>query len=128
MPIRFIYFDLGNVLLKFDHEIACRQTAELTGLTPARVRQIIFTEDLEERYEGGKISSREFYEIICEESGTQPDYSALHLACSNIFTLNAPIVPIVVQLRAAGYRLGILSNTCDAHWQYVFDGRYRLFA
>ena len=27
-------------------------------------------------------------------------------------------------LWAAGYRLGILSNTCEAHWEYVSDGRY----
>src|SRR3954447_18636292 len=119
MPIQFLYFDLGNVLLLFDHEIACRQSAELTGLTPRQTRQIIFTNDLEERYERGDITSREFCEIFCAESGTRPDYNALMLACSDIFQLNTPIVPLVTQLRAAGHRLGILSNTCEAHWQFV---------
>jgi FMN phosphatase YigB (HAD superfamily) len=126
MSLRFFYFDMGNVLLLFDHEIACRQVAELTGLTAQRVRQIIFKQDLENRYEGGEITSREFYDIFCEESGARPNYDALHLACSKIFELNAPIVPIVAQMRLAGHRLGILSNTCEAHWQYVIDGRYRL--
>jgi HAD superfamily hydrolase (TIGR01549 family) len=31
----------------------------------------------------------------------------------------------VAQLRSAGYRLGILSNTCPAHWEFV-AGRYEL--
>ena len=30
----------------------------------------------------------------------------------------------MAHLRAAGYRLGILSNTCEAHWEFVSCGRY----
>jgi FMN phosphatase YigB (HAD superfamily) len=43
-----------------------------------------------------------------------------------MFELNIAIIPLVAQLYAAGYRLGILSNTCEAHWDYVSDGRYRI--
>jgi putative hydrolase of the HAD superfamily len=31
-----------------------------------------------------------------------------------------------VQLKAAGYRLGILSNTSPAHWEFIADGRFTL--
>ena len=34
------------------------------------------------------------------------------------------MLPIVAQLRQAGYRLGILSNTCECHWQYCIE-KYR---
>ena len=37
MPPKFIYFDLGNVLLRFDHELACRQMAAVAGTTPELV-------------------------------------------------------------------------------------------
>jgi HAD superfamily hydrolase (TIGR01509 family) len=43
-----------------------------------------------------------------------------------MFSLNTPVVPIVAQLRAAGQRIGILSNTSPAHWEFVTDGRYTL--
>ena len=46
------------------------------------------------------------------------------MANSQIFELNVPIVPIVGHLKAAGYPMGILSNTCEAHWEHVSDGRF----
>jgi FMN phosphatase YigB (HAD superfamily) len=32
--------------------------------------------------------------------------------------------PVVAALQAAGYRTGILSNTCKCHWDYCIDGRF----
>jgi putative hydrolase of the HAD superfamily len=121
----FFYFDLGNVLLTFDHRIACRQVAELTGLSADRIWEIVFSSDLQMRYERGELSSREFYEAFCAASNTRPDYDALHWANSAMFELNIPVIPIVGHVHAAGYRLGILSNTCEAHWDYVSNGRFR---
>jgi HAD superfamily hydrolase (TIGR01509 family) len=45
-------------------------------------------------------------------------------AASDIFGLNASMVPIVAHLHAARYRLGVLSNTNEAHWSFVSQGRY----
>jgi putative hydrolase of the HAD superfamily len=120
----FIYFDLGNVLLTFDHGIACRQIAALTGLSAERVNGLVFESGLQLQYERGELTSREFYDTFCRVAGVQPDYDALHHANSAMFDLNVPVVPIVAQLWAAGYRMGILSNTCEAHWNYVSQGRY----
>jgi glucose-1-phosphatase len=121
---QFLYFDLGNVLLTFDAEIACRQMAELTGVPAERVGDIVFSSGLQWRYERGEVSSREFYDSFCAASRTRPDYDALHYAHSAMFALNVPVIPLVAHLWAARYRLGILSNTCEAHWHYVGDGRY----
>lgn len=122
----FIYFDLGNVLLRFDHELACRQMAEVAGVSPHLVREVVFQSQLQWQYERGMISTEEFYESFCRATGRRPDRQQLARAASAIFELNVPVVPLVTQLRAAGYRLGILSNTCEAHWHYVTDGRYRI--
>jgi putative hydrolase of the HAD superfamily len=116
--LRFFYFDLGNVLLKFDHELACRQLAEVAGLSPNAVRRVVFDDGVQWRYERGEISCREFYEHFCRETGTRPDYDAVQHAASAIFEVNAPILPIVAGLAATGRRLGVLSNTCAAHWNY----------
>ncbi|MHB0955569.1 MAG: HAD family hydrolase [Pirellulaceae bacterium] len=121
----FLYFDLGNVLLTFDHRIACRQLAELTGLPTDRVWEIVFGSDLQARHECGSVSGREFYEEFCAASGTRPEYAAFEWANSAMFELNVPVIPIVAQVHSAGYRLGILSNTCGAHWDYVSAGRFR---
>jgi putative hydrolase of the HAD superfamily len=116
--LRFFYFDLGNVLLKFDHELACRQLAEVAGLSSDVVRRVLFDEGVQWRYERGEINCQEFYEHFCRETGARPDYDAVQHAVSDIFEVNAPVLPIVAALAAAGRRLGVLSNTCAAHWNY----------
>src|SRR5579863_1445860 len=113
MPPEFIYFDLGNVLLYFDHALGCRQMAAVAGLTEAQVREVVFDSGLELRYEAGELSSRQFYEEFCNRTGTRPDFDALAFAAGSIFAINASLMPVVAQLRAAGYRLGLLSNTCE---------------
>jgi putative hydrolase of the HAD superfamily len=64
---QFLYFDLGNVLLWFDHHLAARQMAAVAGVAEERVWRLVFEGELEQRYEAGEIGDREFYEIFCRE-------------------------------------------------------------
>jgi putative hydrolase of the HAD superfamily len=126
MAIEFIYFDLGMVLLKFSVQRMLEQMGATSGLDPARVKEILFGSNLHEQYELGQVSTAEYYEAFCQAAGTRPSCEALTLAGSDIFELNTSIVPVVAQLRAARYRLGILSNTCEAHWQFCHQHFYIL--
>jgi FMN phosphatase YigB (HAD superfamily) len=90
------------------------------------VWDVVFAGDVEQRYESGEINDREFYEIFCGRTQSRPDFAALLLAGSRIFTPNVSIFPVVAGLSAAGYRLGILSNTCPGHWSYCSSGKYGL--
>ncbi len=121
----FLYFDLGNVLVLFTVERMCRQIAEVAGCDPARVHQLIFDSGLQRRFELGQISETEFYEQFCQALGRSVNRQALAVAACDIFTLNLPIVPVLAGLYQAGYRLGILSNTCQAHWEHC-RRRFRL--
>ena len=118
MSVGFIYFDLGNVLLNFDRQRQVRQMAEVAGIDVERVQQVLFESDVFTRYELGHIDSRQFYETFCKKTGTRPDFETLELAGSDIFDCNATVLPLLVQLEAAGFRLGILSNTNHSHWTY----------
>jgi putative hydrolase of the HAD superfamily len=123
---RFIYFDLGNVVLHFDHDRAARQMAEVAGVSVRQVRDLVFTGDLQTQYETGRISSRQFYDEFRERTGSRASLEDLFRAASDMFEINASMLPLIAQLRAAGYRLGVLSNTCEAHWQFITDGRYAI--
>jgi putative hydrolase of the HAD superfamily len=118
---QFIYFDLGNVLVLFDHDRAARQMAEVAGTTPARVREVVFASDLELRYERGDISTAEFHDVFCRQTGTTPPLAALVNAASDIFEPNRSVISLLGQLKHNGHRLGLLSNTNDAHWSFVKD-------
>lgn len=114
----FLYFDLGKVLADFDVGQMYRQIGEVAGIEPERVREVLFHGGLQKDYELGRISDREFFEAFCEETGTHADRDALELAGSDIFEMNEDILPLVAALDRAGYRLGVLSNTCRSHWEH----------
>lgn len=118
MPPKFLYFDLGKVLVDFDIEQMYRQVGEASGVDPARVREVLFEGQLQKQHELGQISSRELYEAFCRQTGTRPDYDELVRAASDIFEINTSILPVVSQLQETGHRLGILSNTSRDHWEH----------
>ncbi len=117
MTPKFIYFDLGKVLVDFSFERMCRQMGAVAGIDPQQVHAVLAA-GLQADYETGKLDSRAAHEVFCRQTGTRPDYEAFSLACNDIFTLIDSMLPVVAQLYNAGHRLGILSNTCDGHWNY----------
>ena len=127
MPPEFLYFDLGKVLVDFSVERMCGQIAAVAGLEPAAVQAAIFGDGLQEQYECGRLTVGQFYELFCQRTGTRADFDALCQAGNDIFTLNGPLLPVVGHLAAAGYRLGILSNTCEGHWEHC-RRRYRILS
>lgn len=119
MAIRFIYFDLGKVILDFDHELACRQVADLCGVSADKVREGMYDSGLENAFELGKLSPDEFAKRFFEAIESECDVQALLNAMSNIFTINEPIVPLIRDLHAKSFPIGVLSNTCIAHWDWA---------
>ena len=127
MQPKFLYFDLGKVLLDFSRDQLARQVADVAGIDPAGVVEAIYGSGLQAKYETGQISGREFYDAFCLKTGTRPDYHALAHAASDIFELRLSMLPVVAQLYQAGDRLGILSNTCESHWEHCAR-RFRILA
>jgi putative hydrolase of the HAD superfamily len=121
---KFFYFDLGNVLLFFDHRRAAQQLAAAAGCEPERVYDLVFRSDLNHHCDGGMIAAAEFCKLFREATGCAADDATLCRASSDIFRVNAPMKAIVSHLRAAGHRLGLLSNTCDMHFDHFADGRF----
>ena len=119
--IEFIYFDMGNVLMDFDHRIGTENVARETGLDPQIVHDAIFKSGLQAEYETGKIRSSEFVQRFIEASGCQISEQKLLTAVSDIFAVNRSIIPLLTQLRAARFPIGILSNTCEAHWNFILN-------
>ena len=117
--IEFIYFDLGKVILEFDHELACRQIATIADASVEDVRRALFQSDLQNQYETGLITSEQFHQQFCTATESSPDKDALLLAGSDIFKLNLPMLPLIKRLAAGSIPIGILSNTCEAHWEFI---------
>ena len=85
-----------------------------------------FQSGLQQDYELGAISSDEFASRVADSLNVTIAANDVWLLCSDIFSLNASIVPIVTHLASAGYPLGILSNTCEAHWKHIENQSYTI--
>lgn len=123
----FIYFDLGNVLLYFDHEIAVRQMASLVDRPTDLIREVVFQSELQTDYETGRINDEEFHSRFCDAVSASCKLVELKHAASDIFRINPGTFQIAARLHTCGYRLGILSNTCHAHWEFISSQTYWLF-
>lgn len=127
MQPKFLYFDLGKVLVNFSIDQMLAQVGAAAGMPADEVRAVVFGSGLWRDHEAGQLSDRQFYEAFCTATGSRPDYDALAAAATEIFEFNWPMLPLVTQLQQAGYPMGILSNTCAMHWDYCVD-RYRVVA
>lgn len=117
--VDFLYFDLGKVLIDFSYDIGARRLAALTGLPTPRLLATIFGGDNQIAYETGLIDTSEFARRVNRELQLDLPEELLVSAASEIFWPNWQIIPLVAALARAGWPLGILSNTCRAHWEYV---------
>src|SRR4051812_5996466 len=109
---KFLYFDLGNVLLFFDHHLAAQQLATLTDWSADRVYEFLFVGNLNERCDAGQIDDAEFCRLFRAATACRADDAAIIDAARRIFRINPPMKVILCQLGAGGHRLGMLSNTC----------------
>lgn len=119
--LQFFYFDLGKVLLNFDHDIACRQLAEVLGTTPDVILDDVFHSGEQWKYERGEITTLDLHRWLCDRYDVDAKLEDVCHAASHIFEPIPGSVEIATRLHAAGHRLGILSNTCDAHWEYCLE-------
>ena len=120
----FVYFDLGNVLCFFDHEISTRKMAQVAGSDPATIRRLVYEADLEHRYETGLITGEEFVAEIASGLNRSLSTADMLEAASAMFEPNLDILPVLEAIREMGIPIGLLSNTNQAHWEWIVRQNY----
>jgi putative hydrolase of the HAD superfamily len=124
MKPKFFYFDLGNVLLFFDHDLAFRRMAKSADVSSKQMRQAVMDTELQIHYETGHISGVEFIDRIGEHLGRTLDHSSMLQAAADMFIANTHILPVLERVRSMKIPMGLLSNTCEAHWNWILEMRY----
>lgn len=118
---RFYYFDLGNVLLKFDHRRACKNIAQLAGVPFDDVWKFVFEGELQTEYETGRLTSEAFHAAFCQTTASNPSLKDLMHAASDMFDPIEPMIELAAAIGKTTDQIGILSNTCPAHWEFVIE-------
>lgn len=117
--IRTVVFDMGNVLVRFSHERMCEQMGRLCGRTGREVRSLLIDSGLQWEFERGRVDEAGFHRRFEEAAGRRVSLDELRHAASDIFEPNDGVGEIVLGLKAAGYRLVLLSNTSVAHYEFI---------
>jgi FMN phosphatase YigB (HAD superfamily) len=134
--IKAIVFDLGNVLISFDHAIAARRIAKLSHKSLEEIYRLFFDSDLTQHFEEGKLSSQDFFLQVKEMLGLSIEYEEFLPIWNEIFFLtdeNHQVYGIAKGLTAT-HTTALLSNINELHFNYlkarfpVFDVFHHLFA
>ncbi len=117
--LRTILFDLGNVIVHFSHALMCEQMGVVLQRSGSEARAFLIDSGLMWDFERGRLSEEQMLKVVQSELGLVVDAAALSTACSDIFRLNEPIVPVIEALKRQGLRLVVLSNTSRWHVDWI---------
>ncbi len=123
--IKTIIFDLGNVLVFFDHDLMMEQIARVCELPFADVFDLLMTQGVGIQFEQGLISTPEIYDLLKKKADKHVGDKELFQAIGDIFRMNDPMLGLVKELKANGYKLILLSNTCEIHIETIKE-KYRV--
>ncbi len=119
MSVKFIYFDLGKVLLLFSVSRLLYQVSELTGISENEIATVIFSEKKYIALESGEISLQEYFMQVSTEFNRKINPADFLEATNNIFWVNESLLPVIRKLAKVSFPRGILSNTGPQHWLYI---------
>ncbi|MDA7628817.1 HAD family phosphatase [Verrucomicrobia bacterium] len=114
-----IVFDLGNVLLSFDFQLAANQLAKHAQLSGSEIVGLINQSQLLHQFERGEISSEEFYTEVAQASKYQESLDQFRMDFSDIFEEIHPMVDFFRQLKRNGNRVALFSNTNEMATTFI---------
>ncbi len=116
--ITTVISDLGNVLLHYNSEQAYGQLGMLAGRSPAEVRQIIYTPELEHAFNKGLMTQGEYFRKCSQALGLNCGYAKFVDTWVDNFSPNDNVISGLKKLKGK-YRLALLSNINILHFEHV---------
>jgi putative hydrolase of the HAD superfamily len=125
-PIEVIIYDLGNVILPFNHyqiaEKLSRSAQRREFQDPQKLFSYLF--DLEKGiindFDVGKVSPREFFQSIKKNLGLSISFDEFIPIWNDIFIQDQEVSEIILSQKGR-WRLGLLSDTDPLHFHYILS-------
>jgi len=119
--IKVVLFDLGRVLVNFDHQRAAQRISSFCPKTAAEIYNLFFESQVTAAFEAGKITPEDFYRKVKNMLNLKLSYASFVPIWNDIFFLspkNRSVFRLVNSLRV-DYRTAMLSNINVLHYEYV---------
>jgi glucose-1-phosphatase len=131
-----IIFDLGKVLIDFDHRIATEKLSPMTRMSPEEMYNLFFDSKLTKLFEEGKIEPETFYGKVKRILRLKLRYEQFIPIWDQIFFItenNQEVYALAKKLKES-YTVSLLSNINVLHLAYIrehypiFDAFHHVFA
>ncbi|MDD3845932.1 MAG: HAD hydrolase-like protein [Syntrophorhabdaceae bacterium] len=125
--IKLFVFDLGNVILPFEHHQIAAKLHETSLIkdrfTPDDLFRYLFDHQkgFVNAYEEGLISSKEFFKKLKEKYKLELESEGFKDIWNDIFQEDPAVSEIILYLKRKGYPIVLLSNTNELHFSYVME-------
>jgi HAD superfamily hydrolase (TIGR01509 family) len=125
-PIDVILFDLGNVILPFNHYQIAEKLSRLSQKKELQDPKTIFSylfdsvKGIINDFDVGKVSPPEFFQSVKEHLALSISFEAFLPIWNNIFVEDQEVSRIILSLKGK-WRLGLLSNTDPLHFNYILS-------
>ena len=118
--ITTIFFDIGNVLCAFDHQLIWRRLQPFSTLSSEELQERMTHSGLMNRHETGELPPLDFFRELRREGNLLPSLSYEHFSrfWTDIFQAQAPIIQLAANLQT-DYKVGLLSNVGEIHWKWL---------
>ena len=118
MAIKAVFFDIGNVLLRFSNKRILRKFAWAVGRHPVKVARLVWKGRIVDRIERGEVTGEEIHALFVRELGYKGDFARFKTLWCDQFTLDRGSFAVLKSLsgRMPTY---LLSNTNALHIEHI---------
>ncbi|TBR23165.1 hypothetical protein EPO15_06550 [bacterium] len=117
-PVKAVFFDIGDVLVRFDLAGLLKDFAWGPGSSPWRVARMVWSRRLVDDVERGKIDGAQLHEAIQLETGYEGDLEDFRRVWNGHFRLD-PAAATLFRRAAKRRPAFLLSNTNPLHWEHI---------
>ena len=124
--IEVILYDLGNVILPFNHyqiaEKLSRYSRKKEDRDPQKIFSYLFDfqKGIINRFDAGHVSPQEFFQALKEHLGLSISFDEFIPIWNDIFVEDKEVSRIILSQKGR-WRLGLLSNTDSLHFNYILS-------
>ncbi len=116
---KYIVFDLGNTLIRFDHNISANKLAKAFNVEAKKIYDTFFDSDITRPFERGHLTPMEFYIKAADLLKFDISYEDFVKVWNDIFWEDAEMCALARKLKKAGYKLFLLSNISLLHFEHI---------
>lgn len=114
----YIVFDLGNTLIRFDHNISSGKIAKAFNVDLKKMYDTFFDSDITRSFERGGLTPREFHLKAGQLLGFDIPYDDFVKIWNDVFWEDSAMCELARKLKKK-YKLMLLSNISLLHFEHI---------